>query len=83
MCSGGKLAALKKVAEKNFRPGDVVPETGIYVILHQHNHDSRQELMLLSNAKFPRCRRCGDQVRFQLLRAVPYLFDDEDFLHER
>jgi len=46
-----------------------VPETGIYRIDHD-SHRLMHEATLLSGERFPRCRTCKNQVKFQLLRAV-------------
>jgi len=58
-------------------PGRVVDQTGIYEICHPN--EGRQTVLLLYGAVFPPCPRCGDSVRYRLVRAAPYIFDDPDF----
>ena len=53
----------------SFRPGDVVPETGIYSIDHDL-HRMVHECTLVAGTLFPLCRKCRAGVRFSLLRAV-------------
>ena len=73
------MATARKVETKDFHPGERVPEAGIYTVTHQRQHPGTPELVLLPDSKFPRCRVCGEQVSFRLLRAVRYLSEDEDF----
>lgn len=51
-----------------FRPGDIVPQSGIYRVEHDA-HRLMHECTLLKDARFPRCRKCST-VRFELLRPV-------------
>jgi hypothetical protein len=53
----------------SFKPGELVPESGLYCIEH-HSHRLMHTLTLAANIRFPRCKRCGDSVRFILLRKV-------------
>ena len=73
------MAAIRKVATRHFHTGERVPDAGIYAVVHEVQHGGTPELVLLPNSKFPRCRVCGDQVSFRLLRTVRHLSDDEDF----
>jgi len=57
----------KRTAEK-FRPGQSVPDTGIYLVSHR-GHRAAHQAILLKNETFPRCSKCGESVRFQLVRA--------------
>jgi hypothetical protein len=52
-----------------YRPGDVVPRSGIYRIDHD-SHRLMHEASLVADTRFPRCKQCGSQVRFTLLRAA-------------
>lgn len=54
---------------KKYRPGDVVPESGIYRVTHDP-HRLMHEATLLDGQKFPMCRQCKHEVRFELRRAV-------------
>ena len=53
----------------SYKPGDVVPESGIYRV-HHEPHRLMHSATLLRNTLFPLCKRCGQQVRFELLREV-------------
>lgn len=65
-----------------FRPGEPVPETGIYEVLHDRKHRISHEVMLRSKDLFPPCDQCGMHVRFKVIRTAPYIFEDEDFIEE-
>jgi hypothetical protein len=52
-----------------FVPGDTVPISGVYRAEHD-NHRFMHEATLLGNTLFPRCKQCGNAVRFHLVRPV-------------
>jgi hypothetical protein len=51
------------------RPGELVPESGVYRVTHE-KHRLMHEATLLAGDRFPICRQCKRQVRFELRRAV-------------
>lgn len=51
------------------KPGQRVPVSGIFRV-HHKSHRLMHEATLLRETVFPRCKHCGDFVRFQLLRSV-------------
>jgi len=53
----------------SYKPGDVVPLSGIYKIYHD-SHRLMHEATLLKGIQFPRCRQCGEQVKFTLMRSI-------------
>jgi hypothetical protein len=54
---------------KTYKPGEVVGHSGVYKIYHD-SHRLMHEATLLSGTRFPRCRQCGERVRFTLIKAV-------------
>lgn len=62
-----------------FNAGETVRETGIYEVVHDRNHRTAHEVVLLAADSFPACDSCGLLVRFRLVRTAPYIFQDEDF----
>jgi hypothetical protein len=54
---------------KKYRPGELVPESGIYRVTHE-SHRLMHEATLLQGNRFPICQQCRDGVRFELRRAV-------------
>ena len=54
---------------KRYTSGQVVPRDGIYRVIHQRHRDSH-ESVLTRGMRFPACKTCGEQVRFEPLTAV-------------
>ena len=54
---------------RQYKPGERVPAAGIYRVSHSL-HRLMHEATLLPGTTFPCCKRCGDAVRFGLLRRV-------------
>jgi hypothetical protein len=57
------------IVRKKYRPGDVVPQSGIYRVVHD-SHRLMHEATLVEGQRFPICRRCQRNVRFELRRPV-------------
>lgn len=66
-----------------FLPGQPVPETGIYEVIHDLAHRASHEAVMHREDLFPLCDQCDTRVRFKLVRTAPYIFDDEDFVDEK
>jgi hypothetical protein len=56
-------------ASQRYRPGELVPENGVYRVTH-NSHRLMHEATLLKGDRFPLCRECKDGVRFELRRVV-------------
>jgi hypothetical protein len=52
-----------------FKPGDTVPNSGIYKVTHATNHEAAHTVTLLGGNIFPRCRVCT-YPRFELVQAA-------------
>jgi hypothetical protein len=61
-----------------FKPGDIVPESGIYSVLHDNNHRLAHEVTCIRDRKFPPCRNC-EQPRFKLKHAAIHISDHPAF----
>ena len=57
------------MATASYKPGDIVPSSGVYRIYHDA-HRLMHEATLTREMRFPRCKQCGDQVRFTLAKAL-------------
>jgi len=64
---------------RQYRPGDTVRQSGIYEVVHDREHRSSHEVVMVSGDKFPPCETCSDRVRFKLVRGATYIFFDQDF----
>jgi len=67
-------------AEQVFKPGEEVPESGVYTVLH-HLHRESHSATIFRGERFPACSRCGTAVRFVLARRVARIMEDADFQH--
>lgn len=67
-----------RMAESQNKPGEVVPCSGIYRIVHAE-HRTEHEGTLLEGEVFPGCTVCGEKVRFQLRQAANPIEQQPDF----
>ncbi|HEY6308850.1 MAG TPA: hypothetical protein VI488_20605 [Candidatus Angelobacter sp.] len=52
-----------------FKPGDAVPESGVYRAEHKR-HRLMHTATLPAASRFPRCKECGQGVDYYLLRRL-------------
>ena len=65
-------------AEQSFKPGEAVTESGVYTVVHDR-HRQKHSATIFKVEKFPLCARCGEKVRFILLRPSALISEDVDF----
>jgi hypothetical protein len=58
----------EKSGKTRYLPGDAVPQSGIYRVLHK-NHRAAHENSFLAGQRFPQCRICRQEVRFDLIQG--------------
>ena len=56
----------------SFKPGDVVPLSGIYRVAHDPAHTQEHEVTCIEGRVFPPCRGC-QHPRFVLSRAAEHI----------
>jgi hypothetical protein len=61
-----------------YKPGDVVPESGIYNVTHHPKHAERHQVTCVEEERFPPCKRC-DHPRFVLAKAAVHIKDQLSF----
>jgi hypothetical protein len=57
----------------SYKPGNRVPESGIYHVNHDRNHTQSHEVTCVEGETFPPCRGCGHGVTFTLVRAAVHV----------
>jgi len=62
-----------------YQPGDTVPLSGIYSVLHSENHRGPHEVVMVGRDRFPKCEICDRKVNYRLVHSAPYVFEDHDF----
>lgn len=61
-----------------YKPGDIVPQSGIYRVTHDPAHDFPHEVTVIEGKRFPPCRTCA-HPRFELVRAAKHIADHPHF----
>lgn len=61
-----------------FKPGDEVPHSGIYRVIHDPQHTEEHEVTCVYGKKFPPCGKCT-HPRFVLQRAAQHIESSEHF----
>lgn len=61
-----------------YKPGDIVPISGIYTVTHDKNHHENHEVTCVKGKKFPPCAGC-DHPRFKLKHAAEHIEDHSAF----
>ena len=62
-----------------FKPGDDVPHSGIYRVIHDTNHREEHEVTCVYGKKFPPCNYCGNHPRFVLKHWAQHIEQNEHF----
>lgn len=62
-----------------YKPGQKVPESGIYRVTHDKNHAKEHEVTCVKGHVFPPCKGCGQHPRFTLQRAAHHVENHELF----
>ncbi len=61
-----------------FGPGETVPLSGIYKVIHDPRHAQEHEVTCIYGKRFPPCRGC-DHPRFVLVRAATHIENHKHF----
>ena len=63
-----------------YKPGDVVPTSGIYRVTHDPRHtNTPHEVTAIRGEHFPPCNHCGHHPRFVLGTPAKHLSEHEHF----
>ena len=62
-----------------FKPGQKVPHSGIYKVIHDKQHSAEHEVTCVFNEPFPPCKGCGQHPRFVLVKAALHVNQHENF----
>lgn len=64
---------------KKFRPGEMAPITGVYLVTHSVHHRESHEVVIIRGEPLPACRECKLNVGFEILRPISHITHDWDF----
>jgi hypothetical protein len=62
-----------------FKPGQKVPNSGIYKVVHDTQHSQEHEVTCIYDEPFPPCNHCGPHVRFVLVRRAIHVKSHDHF----
>jgi hypothetical protein len=62
-----------------YKPGDKVPTSGIYKVVHDTVHREEHEVTAVSGESFPPCNHCGSHPRFQLVHSAHHIGRHDNF----
>jgi len=66
--------------DTTYTPGDTVPTSGIYQVIHEPGENKKpHEVIALQGELFPVCRTCLREVKFKLLKAANHIRQDDSF----
>jgi hypothetical protein len=56
-----------------FKPGESCGQSGIYLVIHDPEHDEHHEVIILDGEPIPPCNQCGHNPQFTLLRPAVHV----------
>lgn len=62
-----------------YKPGDKVPESGIYSVVHDPKHHLSHDVTCIEGRRFPPCKGCGHGVEFKLKSGAVHVVDHQSF----
>jgi hypothetical protein len=62
-----------------FKPGEKVPHSGIYRVIHDPNHPEEHDITCIYGYPFPPCNHCGQDVRFVLKQPAHHIDTHKHF----
>ncbi|WP_257811680.1 YjzC family protein [Burkholderia glumae] len=62
-----------------FKPGDKVPHSGIYTVIHDKEHIESHDVTCVYGKVFPPCKGCGAHPRFKLKYAAQHISANDNF----
>jgi len=65
-------------ARESFKSGELAGQSGVYNVVHEQ-HRGQHLATVFKGQRLPSCARCGDRVRFVLVRPAALIAEDADF----
>lgn len=66
-------------SQKKFRPGELAPITGIYLVNHGLRHREPHEVVIIRGEILPACRSCKLNMQFEIMKTISHVTHDWDF----
>jgi len=68
-------------SSSRFVPGAVAPRSGVYRV-HHYAHRMPHFVIVTAGTVLPKCKRCGEKVRFVPMVAAEPIDTDVDFIDQ-
>lgn len=66
-------------SQKKFRPGELAPITGVYLVNHGLRHREPHEVVIIRGEILPACRSCKQNTQFEIMKVISHVTHDWDF----
>ena len=73
------MTTIADIKRNIYKPGDEVPTSGIYKVVHDTVHKEEHEVTAVAGEHFPPCNHCGKHPRFQLLYSAHHISRHKNF----
>lgn len=70
---------MRSETPRKFRPGELAPVTGIYLVRHNPQHRPSHEAVVVRGETLPSCRTCKSRITYEVLRTASHITHDWDF----
>ena len=70
---------MRSETPRKFRPGELAPVTGIYLVRHNPQHRPSHEAVIVRGETLPSCRTCKSRIIYEVLRTASHITHDWDF----
>ena len=70
---------MRSETPRKFRPGELAPVTGIYLVRHNPQHRASHEAVIVRGETLPPCRTCQSRIAYEVLRPASHITHDWDF----
>ena len=67
---------------QQFKPGEIAPQSGIYLIEHDPAHVAAHEVTVMQGSRFPVCRDCR-RLRYSLVHSAQHIDESDEFRRAR
>jgi hypothetical protein len=62
-----------------YKPGDEVPRSGVYRVIHDTQHREEHEVTVVYGRRFPPCNHCGHHPRFIPVKLAQHIDSNSHF----
>jgi hypothetical protein len=73
------MTTIADIMEQVYKPGEKVPTSGIYKVVHDVKHHEEHEVTAVADEVFPPCNHCGNHPRFALVYAAHHISRHKNF----